>query len=156
LCFREENSRYWFNTSLSDTPEMKVGFVLIHSQAPSRQSGSSAQGSLTVTAIVEPSVWLIMEPDDEREVVIAKAPDPKESFSHVPITEPGRKSAALGKAKQTAITKDPVRNQNCAAQFSFPTSSKQFDVSKRTVMIDVSEGAVTERRPVIVTTVVPQ
>jgi len=145
---------------------MKVGFVLIlvflicsvsHSQAPSRQSGSSAQGSLTVTAIVEPSVWLVMEPDGKRDVVIANAPDPKESFSHVPVNKAGRKSAAPTTAKHTSIAKELVHNQNHdAVQFSFPTSSKQFDVSRRTVMMDVSEGGVTARRPVIVTTVVPQ
>jgi hypothetical protein len=144
---------------------MKVGFVLIlvflicnvsHSQAPSRQSGVSAQGSLTVTAIVEPSVWLVMEPDGKSNVVVANAPDPKQSFSHAPVSKPGRKSAALVKAIHTAITKEPVRNQNSAVQFSFPTGSKQFDVTKRAVMMDVSEGGVTEQRPVIVTTVVLQ
>jgi hypothetical protein len=141
--------------------EFVVSLVLFtctvsHSQTPSRQSGSSAQGSLTVTAIVEPSVWLVMEPDGKRDVVIANAPDPKESFSHAPITKVGKKSAAPATAKHTAIAKEPVRNQNSAVQFSFPTGSKQFDVSKRTVMMDVSEGGKTERRPVIVTTVVPQ
>jgi hypothetical protein len=144
---------------------MKAEFVLVlvlficnvsHSQAPSKQSGSSAQSSLTVTAIVEPSVWLVMEPDDKSDVFVADAPDPKQSFSRAPLSKPGRKSAALAKAKHTAITKEPVRNQNTAVQFSFPTGSKQFDVSKRTVMMDVSEGGVTARRPVIVTTVVPQ
>jgi hypothetical protein len=62
---------------------MKAEFVLVlvlficnvsHSQAPSKQSGSSAQSSLTVTAIVEPSVWLVMEPDDKSDVFVADAP----------------------------------------------------------------------------------
>ncbi|HJX00797.1 MAG TPA: hypothetical protein VJ453_11580 [Terriglobales bacterium] len=143
---------------------MKVGFVLIlvlicnvsHSQALRKQSGSSAQSSLTVTAIVEPSVWLVMEPDGQSDVFVANAPDPKQSFFHAPLSKPGRKSAALAKAKHTGIVKQPVRNQNSAVQFSFPTGSKQFDVSKRTIMMDVFERGVTARRPVIVTTVVPQ
>ena len=144
---------------------MKAEFVLVlvlficnvsHSQAPSKQSGSSAQSSLTVTAIVEPSVWLVMEPDGQSDVFVANAPDPKQSFSHAPLSKPGRKSAAPTTAKHTSIAKEPVHNQNHdAVQFSFPTSSKQFDVSKRTVMMDVSEGGVTARRPVIVTTAVP-
>jgi hypothetical protein len=101
---------------------MRVGFVLIlvflicnvsHSQAPSRQSGVSAQGSLTVTAIVEPSVWLVMEPDGKSNVVVANAPDPKQSFSHALVSKPGRKSAALVKAKHTRGDFVSVREANC-------------------------------------------
>ena len=60
---------------------MNFGYVLIlvlftcnvsHSQARQGQSGSSAQSSLTVTATVESSVWLIMEPNGKREVVVAQ------------------------------------------------------------------------------------
>jgi hypothetical protein len=142
---------------------MKVGPVLIlvlvisniaHSQAGQHgQSGSAAQGSLTVTATVESSVWLV-DPDGKREIVVANAPDPNESFYHSQTHK--RKSAAPAAAKQTAVTKELVRNQDGAAvQFSFPTGSKQFEVTRKTVMMDVSEGGKTERRPVMVTTVVP-
>jgi hypothetical protein len=136
---------------------MKVGPIVIlllftfnvsHSQTLNRTSGSSAHSSLTVTATVEPSVWLIMEPDGKRDVVVANAPDPRESFSHAPA-----KAHRNGTArKQTAI---PNKSTNDAVQFNLPTP-KRFDVGEKTVMMDVSEGGKTGRRPVTVTTVVPQ
>jgi hypothetical protein len=136
---------------------MKVGPIVIlllftfnvsHSQTLNRTSGSSAHSSLTVTATVEPSVWLIMEPDGKRDVVVANAPDPRESFSHAPA-----KAHRNGTArKQTAI---PNKSANDAVQFNLPTP-KRFDVSEKTVMMDISEGGKTGRRPVTVTTVVPQ
>jgi hypothetical protein len=143
---------------------MKVGPVIIlvlftfnisRSQTRHGNSGSSAQSSLTVTATVDPSVWLVMEPDGTRDVVVANAPDPKESFYYAPV-KGRRKGTAVAVAKQTAIRKEQMRNQDDGAvRFTFPTS-KQFDVSKKTVMMDVSAGGKTERRPVMVTTVVPQ
>jgi hypothetical protein len=98
----------YLNASLSDTLEMKVGLVIIlvlftcnvsHAQARQGQLGSSAQSSLTVTATVESSVWLIMEPNGKREVVVANAPDPKESFSHATVNKAGGENAAK---KQTS------------------------------------------------------
>jgi hypothetical protein len=140
---------------------MKVGPVIIlflftftisHSQSLNRPSGSPAQSSLTVTATVVPSVWLIVEPDGIRDAVVANAPDPKESFFHAPAKTHGNGTAK----KQTAPPKKSVRNAvDDAVQFTLPTP-KRFDVSKETVMLDVSEGGKTSRRPVIVTTVVPQ
>ena len=142
---------------------MKVGPVLIlvlvisniaHSQAGQHgQSGSAAQGSLTVTATVESSVWL-QDPDGKHEIVVANAPDPKESFSH--SRSPKRKSAAPAAVKQPAKKKEPARQDDAAVQFTIPSSSKQFEVTKKTVVMDVSEGGKTERRPVVVTTVVAQ
>jgi hypothetical protein len=69
---------------------MKVGPVLILvlficsiAQSQTRhESGASAANSLTVTATVAPSVWLVMEPDGRQDMVVANAPDSKESFSH--------------------------------------------------------------------------
>ena len=76
---------------LGDHCYMKVGPVLIlvlficsiaQSQTRHGQSGASAASSLTITATVAPSVWLVMEPDAAQKVVVANVPDPKESFSH--------------------------------------------------------------------------
>jgi hypothetical protein len=143
---------------------MKVGPVLIlvlvisniaHSQAGQHgQSGSAVQGSLTVTATVESSVWLV-DPDGKREIVVANAPDPKESFSQ-PRSLKRKSAAPAALVKQPAKTKEPARQDDAAVQFTFPTSSKQFEVTKKTVVMDVSEGGKTERRPVVVTTVVAQ
>ena len=57
---------------------------VVQGQSPYKQSGGPAQGSLRVTVTVEPSVWLRMGPDGKQEMVVANAPDPKESFFHVP------------------------------------------------------------------------
>jgi hypothetical protein len=146
---------------------MKVGPVIIlvlftfnvsRSQARHGKSGSSAQSSLAVTATVEPSVWLVMEPDGKRDVVVANAPDPKESFFHSPA-KAHRKSPAAAKKQSSSIAKSqqpPIRHDDTSVRFDFPTVSKQFDVTRETVTTNVSEGAKTVARPVIVTTVVAQ
>jgi len=153
------------NTSLSDTLNMKVGPVIIlvlftcnvaHSQAQHGQSGSSTQSSLTITATVEPSVWLIMEPDGNRDVVVANAPDSKESFSHVPV-KAGKKNAAAKKETSSFTSQELPRHQDDAAvQFTFPIAPPHFEVTKKNAMMEVSEGGKAYRRPVMVTMVVPQ
>ena len=138
---------------------MKVGPVVIlvlitsiaHSQAH-RQPGSAAQGSLTVTANVESSVWLVAL-DGKRDLVVANAPDPKESFSH---SRPHKSKRSAPAAVQTAVKKEVVRQDGAAVQFSFPMAPRQFEVTRKTVMMDVTENGRTEQHPVTVTTVVPQ
>jgi hypothetical protein len=49
----------------------------------------------------------------------------------------------------------PENKNDAALQFSFPSPDK-FEVRKETVVMDVSEGEKMKRRPVTVTTVVPQ
>src|SRR4051794_34899846 len=146
---------------------MKVGPVIIlvlftfnlsRSQARHGKSGSSAQSSLTVTATVAPSVWLVMEPDGKQDMVVANAPDPKESFSHAPA-KARRQSANLAKKQNSSIVRSQERLQkrdDTSVHFDFPTVSRQFDVTQKTVIVNVSEGAKTVTRPVIVTTVVAQ
>jgi hypothetical protein len=146
---------------------MKVVFVFIlflfscadgQSQVRPRQSGSSAHSSLTVTATVAPSVWLVMEPDRKQSIVVANAPDPKEPFSHA-ATKARRKRATLAKRQNSpnAISQKLLNNQDDAAvRFEFPIASSQFDVTKTTVIMGVSEGGKIVKRPVIVTTVVAQ
>ncbi|MGZ7104655.1 MAG: hypothetical protein ACXVKC_04410 [Candidatus Angelobacter sp.] len=142
---------------------MKVGFVLIliiftfnlsYSQARHGRSGSSAHSSLTVTATVEPSVWLDMEADGKRELVVANAPDPQESFSHAPAGKAAKKSAVPAKEQNSSTTLP--HHQHAAVQFSFPMAPRQFEVTRKTVVMDVTEDGRAERRPVTVTTVVPQ
>jgi len=140
---------------------MKVGPVLIlvlitsniaHSQAAHGQPGSVAKGSLTVTANVESSVWLVAL-DGKRDLVVANAPDPKESFSH---SRPHKSKRSAPAAVQTAVKKEVVRQDGAAVQFSFPMAPRQFEVTRKTVMMDVTENGRTEQHPVTVTTVVPQ
>jgi predicted ester cyclase len=50
-----------------------------------------------------------------------------------------------------------LNNQDDAAvRFEFPIASSQFDVTKTTVIMGVSEGGKIVKRPVIVTTIVAQ
>jgi hypothetical protein len=146
---------------------MKVGPVLIlvlficsiaQSQTRHGQSGASAASSLTITATVAPSVWLVMEPDAAQKVVVANVPDPKESFSHS-SAKAHRKSPALAKKQNSSIAKpqQPLQEErDTSVRFDFPTVSKQFDVTRKTVIMNVSEGGKTVARPVTVTTIVAQ
>lgn len=147
---------------------MKVAFVftlvlffncsVAQSQKQNRQSGLSATSSLKVTVTVVPSVWLVMEPDGKQNLVVANAPDPKESFSPARAVKSGAKRAAQSKRQpSSAMPRKPLPDQDDrSVQFSFPTVSKQFDVTQKTVIMNVSEGGKTVARPVIVTTVVAQ
>jgi hypothetical protein len=146
---------------------MKVGPVLIlvlficsiaQSQTRLGQSGASAASSLTITATVAPSVWLVMKPDGTQTVVVANAPDPKESFSHAG-TKARRKRETLAKKQDSpnAISQRSLNIQDDATvRFDFPMVSSQFDVTKKSVIMGVSEGGKIVQRPVIVTTIVAQ
>jgi hypothetical protein len=146
---------------------MKVGPVFIsvlfictiaQSQTRHGQSGSSAHSSLSVTATVTPSVWLVMEPDGKQDMVVANAPDPIESFSHA-RAKARRQSANLTEKQHSSLVRSQERLQkqeDTSVHFDFPTVSRQFDVTQKTVIVNVSEGAKTVARPVIVTTVVAQ
>jgi hypothetical protein len=167
---------------------MKVGalFVLLictfsvcHSQSQSKHPGGSAQGSLNVTATVVPSVWLVMEPDGKQDVIVANAPDPKESFyraapakkqkplrgqraqNMMPVvrnkTAPAVQTSAA--STESFVRSKPVGDQfllrgEPSIRFSLPTASNKFEVSRQTVSMDVTEGGKTQRRPVTVTTIV--
>jgi len=147
---------------------MKVGPVIIlvlftfnvsRSQARQGKSSPSAQSSLTVTATVEPSVWLVMEPDGKRDLIVANAPDPKESFSHAPDTKARRRSSAPAKRQTSsaATSRESLHNQDASAvQFNFPNVSRRFEVTQKLVLLDVSEGGRTGAWPVMVTTIVAQ
>jgi len=146
---------------------MKVGFAFIlvvfigsvaQSQARPKQSDLSTPNSLTVRVTVVPSVWLVMEPDGTRKVVVANAPDARESFSHAPTTKDRKKHAALakGETSSTVIQKALTNQGDNAVQFSFPSVSKRFELTQKTVTMSVFEGGKTEARAVTVTTIVAQ
>jgi hypothetical protein len=159
---------------------MKVGPVLFlvlstvsvsHSQSRPGQSGASARASLTVTATVESSVWLVSEPDGTREVVVANAPDPKESFSRTPAGKRKRAAPARSANSKLPATDNksamrtemvqraepqPVIENDAAVLFSFPTAGKRFDVTQETQVMDIADGNEDERRPVEIITIVAQ
>lgn len=105
-----------------------------------------------------------MEPDGKQEVVVANDPDSKESFYRAPAPIRQKSlSVRLGKSAMPAAEKKTAPAVQAASaqgeasvQFSFPTAPKQFEITKKTVTMDVAEGGKTERRPVTVTTVVAQ
>jgi hypothetical protein len=115
---------------------MKVGFLLVlslvsfnisRSQSPKGNTGTTAKGSLTVRVTVVPSVW-VKDPDRKKEVAVPNS-------RHVQL--------------QAHARSDEV-------QFSFPTAQQPIEVTKQKIMMDVTEGGKSERRLVIVTTVVAQ
>jgi hypothetical protein len=56
----------------------------VYSQQPSAHStGRSAEGQLTVTAIVVSSVGLVVSADGEQQIVIANAPDARDNVSRL-------------------------------------------------------------------------
>jgi hypothetical protein len=96
-------------------------FNVAQGQSPHQQSGGPAQGSLRVTVTVEPSVWLMMTPDGKQETIVANAPDPKESFFHVPSLKNGLKKQKMVTAHPfVAIpqTQELGRQGEAAVQFS--------------------------------------
>src|SRR4051794_29699616 len=124
---------------------MKVGLVLFisiltccfaHPQSRQAASGSSAQGGLTVTATVESSVWLVPTPDGTQELVVANAPDSKQTFDHPPIKKRKEKDpparleqnaipTAINKAGFSVTPGGQHCNQNEATVvYSFPAARK--------------------------------
>jgi len=96
-------------------------FNVVQGQSPHQQSGGPAQGSLRVTVTVEPSVWLMMGPDGRREMVVANAPDSKESFFHVPSLKNGLNKQKMVTARSSAAipqTQELGRQGEAAVQFS--------------------------------------
>lgn len=143
---------------------MKVGpfFILVlfifnvaHSQSQRGQSGALAHSSLTVTATVEPSVWLVMKPDGKQEVVVANAPDPKASFHHPPMPKQVRPwKSAKASAVPATRRHQPGDQREAAVVYSFPTIPRQFEVTQQTTIMSITDGAKTERQAVQLITVV--
>lgn len=145
---------------------MKVGPLLVlfvftfnisYSQSQQKMQGSSAQGSLTINVTVVPSVWLVMEPDGKQEVMVANAPDSKESFSQPASTKP-KSSARTSKrsVKASASIVQQKRYSEGDVSYRIPTGPTEFEVTEETKMMNVIDGGKTTQQPVRVTTVVPQ
>jgi hypothetical protein len=132
-------------------------------QTRQRESGSSPANSLKVSATVASPVWGVMKPDDKQNVVIANPPDPKQSFSHGSATKSRKKSAMVERkpnsvraTSQELVRPELVQGQDEPVSFNCPVVSRQFDVTQKLVIMEVSEAGKTVERPVIVTTIVPQ
>jgi hypothetical protein len=156
---------------------MKVGLVLVlfvftccfgHGQSRQARPGSSPQGSLTVTATVESSVWLVPTPDGKQELVVANAPDSKQTFYHPPTAKRKEKKLPArleNNAIPTGINKAAFKvtpggqhgNQNEATVvYSFPAAPKQVEVTQEIRMMDLADVGATSREIVQVITVVAQ
>jgi hypothetical protein len=153
---------------------MKVGPVLIlffflisiaSAQSNHSRSGGSAQGSISVTATVVPSVWLNMDSDGKQEVVVANSSaDPKESFSHAAQAQkqnvlPARLKRRSTPPKKTSTGAPQARQggneSEAVGRFNLPPT-QQFEVKQEIIVMDVTQNRKTERQPVKVTTVVPR
>jgi hypothetical protein len=151
---------------------MKVGPVLVllllisypaDSQSHPGKLSGSAQGSLTVTATVESSVWLVMEPDGKQEIFVANAPDPKESFYRPPALKRQQslqrnavKKAGLAPGKKAAGAVSPAKppHEKATVQYNFPQANGPFEVTQETRFVDVNNDGKTARQAVQVITVV--
>lgn len=145
---------------------MKVGTLLVlfvfiynisYSQSQHKRSGSSAQGSLTINVTVLPSVWLVMEPDGKQEVVVANAPDSKESFSRPAPAKPKLPAHTSKRpVKASASVVQQTRSSQGDVSYRIPTESTKFEVDEETKVMNVTDGGKTTQQPVRVTTVVLQ
>ena len=145
---------------------MKVGTLLVvlififnisYSQSQHKMPGSSAQGSLTISVTVIPSVWLVMEPDGKQEVIVANAPDLKESFSQPAPAKPKLSTRTSKRpVKASASVIQQKRSSQGDVSYRILTGSTKFEMTEETKMINVTDGGKTTQQPVRVTTVVPQ
>jgi hypothetical protein len=79
----------------------------VYAQQPSvRSTGRGAEGRLMVTAIVVSSVGLVVSADGEQQIVIANAPDARDSVSRLepvvtvqltPVADDGKRKPAKKK-----------------------------------------------------------
>ena len=128
---------------MSNQKAMKTAILLLvfafagtatSGQSRQGQIGHSAQGSLTVTVVVESSVGLIASPNGKQQLVVANAPDSKETFSG-----------------QAPLKKD----SRASVVYSFPGKPVHFDVTRETQLTNVTSGKAVYP-PVTVVTVVPR
>jgi hypothetical protein len=103
-------------------------------QSPHDRNSRSAQGSLTVSVVVESSVGLMPGSDGQHRLVVANAPDPKETFS-----------------PRESLNK----NSRSPVSYSFPRRPADFDRTRETQLMDV-RGGNNRRQQVTLITVVPR
>ena len=117
-----------------------------------RQShaGGSAESTLTITATVQATVSIDMSHAGEQRVIVANAPDPKESFYRSPLSRQSKTVNARAEIRKKAAA-DP---SEAAVAYSFPAKPGQFEVIRTTRVMDVSDGGKTHPQAVAVITVV--
>jgi hypothetical protein len=65
----------------------KIGITLLAALLSSLSCAEAANGTLAVTASVQTSVALVMEPDGSQRIVIANAADPRDNTSRLESTK---------------------------------------------------------------------
>ena len=105
---------------------LAIASVAASAQSRQGQVGRSAQGTLTVTVVVESSVGLVASPDGRQQLIVANAPDSRETFSP----------------------------QMPAVAYNFPGKPVHFDIMRATKMLNVTGKS--NHQPVTITTVVPR
>jgi hypothetical protein len=97
-----------------------------------------------------------MEPNGKQNIVVANAPDPKESFSHAATKARGKRKTLAKKQNSPNAISQKTNQDDATVRFDFPIASNQFDVTQKAVIMGVPEGGKIVQRPVIVTTIVAQ
>ena len=106
---------------------LALASVIASAQSRPGQIGHSAQGTLTVTVIVESSVGLVAGADGKQQLIVANAPDPKQTFSR----------------------------QAPSVAYSFPGKPVRFEVTREMQLLNVTGGPASSE-PVTLVTVVPR
>ena len=65
----------------------QIGVALLAAVLSSLEAAEAANGTLAVTASVQTSVALVMEPDGSQRIVIANAADPRDNMSRLESTK---------------------------------------------------------------------
>src|ERR1051325_5169963 len=92
---------------------LAIAFNAASAQSRPGPAGRSAQGALTVTVVIESSVGLVAGPDGRQQLIVANAPDSRETFS------------------------PPAP----AVAYNFPRKSVHFDVMRETQMMNAAGKA---------------
>ena len=66
---------------------IQIGIILLAALLSSLVRAEAANGTLAVTASVQTSVALVMEPDGSQRIVIANAADPRDNTSRLESTK---------------------------------------------------------------------
>jgi len=103
-----------------------IASIAASAQSPQGRVGHSTQATLTVTVVVESSVGLVASPDGRQKLIVANAPDSRETFSR----------------------------QMPAVAYNFPGKRVHFDVTRETQVMNATGKA--NHQPVTITTVVPR
>jgi hypothetical protein len=88
-------------------------------------------------------------------VVVANAPDPKESFYRPAPRKQAKAAQSATAATQRQVVSEMIADQGRAAvAYSFPGRPEQFEVTRANRMMDVPDGGKIRREAVAITTIV--